>query len=600
MEKYNVYKYFKYFFIKKILKQFIIFKILSIRTILFILLQFIICNDINSQSKISDFTNKKITDIKKKLRDDSLRITGALKIYAGYRIFSQNKTKPFEYRISANLNLSYRGISIPLAYNFSNGRSLYRLAGPNVNLPQFNNLGFSPTYKWAKLHIGTRTMSFSRYTYDNLRFVGGGMELTPDHFHLKFFNGKIFQSNLNDIQFANSLTQSYNRKAWGLMSGYKSKTAEYSAIIFKSFDDFESVLDTSILRRVTPKANTAIGLVLKQTIFDKLTLSYDWALSALTYNARSPRVEIPTHWTMYNMLGLYEKNSSSKYTQAKKIDLSYNLEDHTYTLSYERVDKDYRSLGSLIFDNNYEAYTIGTSHNFFKKINTNVEIGIRKDGISPESVFTGHRWIGNISANYMVNDRLSFNTNYSNFRNVERNYFQTLNSVNSDSLSISLLNQNFNLSSTYALDKNKKSLLTLMYSNQTSNRIQSDSLINNSKLTNHLYSVNYTFTQEKYNFSSAISYMQNKTDAFFTKAYITNLAFSYNLSDKMITKSNLTFNLMKANISPITSLSFNQDLNYQITKKQQLTMTNRWNFSTSQDKFRLLENLIELDYSLKF
>ncbi|MBP6235751.1 MAG: hypothetical protein KA536_06405 [Saprospiraceae bacterium] len=552
------------------------------------------------QSKIKEVINKKITNVKSKINDDSLRITGAVKIYAGYRIFSENNSKPFEYRINANVNLSYKGIKIPLAYNFSNGKSLYRINGPNLNVPKFNNLGFSPTYKWAKLHVGTRTMSFSKYSYDNLRFVGGGTELTPGNLQFKFFNGKIFQSSLSDIQLSNSLNNPFKRKAWGMMSGYKSKTAEYSGILFKSSDDYSGITDSTVYKIYKPKANTIVGIVAKQTIFEHLELSYDWTISALTYNLFSERIDIPTHWTAYNMFGLYEKRTSSKYANAKKLSIKYSKDDKTYGFNYERIDKDYRSLGSLIFDNNYESYTVTFNQQYFKKLNTTSEIGIRRDGIAQESSLTGKRWVANINVGYTVNDRLSFNSNYSNFRNVERNYFQPLNSIAFDSVSISLVNQNFNISSNYALDKNKKTLLTLMYSMQISNRIQSDSVVSNNQLNNHIYTANYSYTNKKVNISSAISYMFNKSEQFTTKAIIPNFSVSVTISEKLAFRSTTTYNHMMTDVNLLRSLSLNQDLNYQINKKQNVIFTNRWNFNTSKNRFKLLENMVELDYSLKF
>lgn len=254
----------------------------------------------------------------------------------------------------------------------------------------------------------------------------------------------------------------------------------------------------------------------------------------------------------------------------------------------------------MVFAIDFESYTVNASQTFFKKLNTNVEIGIRKDGIENESSLTGNRLVGNVNANYSINDRWNVNSTYSNFKNVERNYFQSFNSLAFDSLSISLLNQNFNISTTYTLGKSKKSAVTLMYSNQMSNRIQSDSLITNSQLLNHLYTANYSFSNEKFNVNSAVSYMQNKTESFTTKAFIPNFSLAYTFSDKIAARSNITYNHMISDFNLLRSLSLNQDVNYQISKNQTLIFTNRWNFNTSVNKFKLLENLVEMDYTLKF
>src|SRR5690606_17132939 len=241
----------------------------------------------------------------------------------------------------------------------------------NLSIPKLNNLGISPKYKWAKLHLGMRSMSFNKYTYDNMRFKGVGAEIQPGKFMLKYFNGRLFQSSLNDLQYSNNLALPYTRKSWGLQTGYLSKTAEYSLIIFRAEDQFNAISDSVRLQTAKPKANTAVGIVLKQQLFEKLKLSYESSVSAVTYDLQALRVNIQTHWTVYNMLGFYEKKTSSKYAYARKMSASYDISENTQIgVNYERITKDYKSLGSLMFDHNFEAYTFNYSSAFLNnKIN---------------------------------------------------------------------------------------------------------------------------------------------------------------------------------------------------------------------------------------
>lgn len=569
--------------------------------ILFILLFMIIYNNAFSQFDYKEKIYSKVNELKKKVKDDTLKIEGSLKIHAGFRPYAYNDAKPFEYRINANVQLSYRGLNIPLQYNLSNGRSLYRLSGPNIAIPKLNNLGISPKYKWAKVHLGMRTMSFNKYTYDNMRFQGFGTEIQPGKFLLKYFTGKLFQSSLQDLQYSNNLNLPFARKAWGLMSGYKSKTAEYSFILFKAKDEYNNLRDSIKLQQVKPKANTAVGLLLRQQLFEKFNITYETSVSAVTYDLQSERINILTHTTVYNMLGLYEKKASSKYAYAQKLSATMDISESSQVgVNFEKITKDYKSLGSLIFDHNFEAYTVQYSSTYFKTLNISSEIGFRKDGIDQESSLSGSRVIGNISTSYSPTERIQISSSYSNFKTVERNYLQTINSIQFDSLQLALVNNNFNFSTNYILGEAKKSILTFMFSNQTSKRIQTDSLINRSNLKNHLFTTSFTSSKEKWTFNSTITFLKTTSDKNLTFGIIPNLSVTFKPKEKMDVRSNITFNYMKANNQSIKSLLFQQDFQYQIRKNQNIIFTNRLNFNTTNQIFRLIESLIELDYTLKF
>ncbi len=62
------------------------------------------------------------------------------------------------------------------------------------------------------------------------------------------------------------------------------------------------------------------------------------------------------------------------------------------------------------------------------------------------------------------------------------------------------------------------------------------------------------------------------------------------ISDKIAARSNITYNHMISDFNLLRSLSLNQDVNYQISKNQTLIFTNRWNFNTSVNKFKLLDS----------
>lgn len=64
---------------------------------------------------------------------------------------------PFAWSVMANVNLSLGGINAPFSFIFSDGNQRF-------SLPSYAFTGISPTYKWATLHAGDRSMYFDRYT----------------------------------------------------------------------------------------------------------------------------------------------------------------------------------------------------------------------------------------------------------------------------------------------------------------------------------------------------------------------------------------------------------------------------------------------------
>lgn len=553
-----------------------------------------------SQLNKENIIYKKYDNIKKKVQDDSLRIVGNLKIHTGLRTYSQSNAKPFEYRINANVQLSYRGLSIPINYTLTNGKSIYRLNGPSVNVPKFSNLGVSPKYKWATFHIGSRNMSFSKYTYENMRFNGGGIELAPDNsLFLKAYYGNLSSNNLNSLNLLNNLDL-YKRKSWGTHFGYKKDDNEYSVIIFKATDILESVSDSNIYKLITPKENVAISFIARQKIWDNLSINIDRSITAYTRDLLAPRIAIPTGHTVYNMLGLYEKKESSVYAYASKISLLYKAEQADYSINYEKIDRGYRSLGSLLYDNDFRSYTVSTARPISKKIFLTSEIGYRFDGIKEESPLNNKKLIGSLNLSYQITDRLNTNASYSNFRNTERTYFQSINSLEADSVFLSLVNNQLSLTSNYALNKDKTTNLTVMYSYQNSNRIQSDSISQRFSTRSNIWNINLSMNTEKYSLSTALTTLINNNVGMKMYSIIPNLTLTYNLKDKLRLNNNVAYNYIFSNIFSSHSLIMKNDISYDITKKQKLIFGNKINFSKKEDAFKLFDQIFEMDYTLRF
>ncbi len=534
----------------------------------------------------------------KELKSNEFKISGKIGLTSGYRYTPINSN--LDFRANANINIKYKGINIPLSYNFSNGRSIAQYNLPSYKTPSFNNLGISPTYKWAKLHLGHRQMSFSKYTYENLRFKGYGLELKPKKFQLLFFNGQLFTTSTRDLYFNNNASGSYYRKAWGTMFGYITEKDELSGIIFKADDDPNRIIQDQKFALSAPKSNTVVSFKLKKTILKKFELKIEKALSAYTKDQREERISIPTHTTVYNMLGLYTKRPTSQYREATMASITFNAEKYKFSYNFEEIGKNYRSIGSLFFDNAYTSNTVNVTGTPLEKLTFSSEIGTRADRLINEKIGKSNRFITNSMVSYQFNENLNASLGFSNFKNTQSQYFQRLNSLDVDSLSLALVNSNLNLSSNYFLNKEKTQMLNFIFSTQRSNSIERDSLNTSNLSKNYLYNITYANKQEKQSWQANLGYIVNKNTFTSMKMINASINHTYDLSKISSLISGLQSSFQSIVDQKRTTLMVINGYDLAFSKKGNLKLTSRTSFSNQKSKFAFQEWYIEMNANYSF
>ncbi len=534
----------------------------------------------------------------KELKSNEIKISGKIDMITGYRITPINSN--FDFRANVNINVKYKGINIPLSYNFSNGRSISRYDLPSYKTPKFNNLGISPTYRWAKLHLGHRQMSFSRYTYDNLRFKGIGVELKPKNFQFMFFNGQLFTTSTRDLYFNNNTSGNNYRKAWGTMFGYITEKDELSGIIFKADDDTTKIVQGPKFSMTTPKSNTVVSFKLKKTIFKKIEVKLEKALSAYTKDQRSEAIRIPTHSTVYNMVGLFTKKTSSLYREATMASITYNAEKYTFSYKFEEISKDYRSIGSLFFDNAYTSNTLNVTGTPIEKLTFSSEVGSRSDRLINEKTGKSIRFITNSMMSYQFNENLNASIGFSNLKNTQSQYYQHLNSLDLDSFSLALVNSNLNLSSNYFLNKEKTQMLNFIFSTQRSNSIEKDSINTSNLSKNYLYNLTYANKLEKQSWQTSLGYIVNKNTFTSMKMINASINHTYNLSkiSSLISGLQSSFQSIVDKRRMTLMLINGYDLTF--LKKGNLKFTSRTSFSNQKSKFTFQEWYIEMNANYSF
>lgn len=548
------------------------------------------------QVNIKENINNKINNIKNTLSDSTFKIQGKVNGYSGYRPYTHTEQKKFDYRLSANLLLTYKGIKFPITYSLSNGRSFGGYNFPSFRTPSFNNLGMSPTYKWVKIHLGHRTMSFTPYTYDGLRFKGFGAELTPNKFQLLIFSGKLYQTSISDLSLKNGISDPPERKAWGSLFGYKSEVTEISGIIFQANDN----KITQSLTEFKPKENTIISVKGKKKIMNDFELSFEKSFSAFNRDANEQAIQIQTHQTAYNLFGLFTKRASSIYREATKASLSYSNESFNASYHYEEIAKGYKTLGSNFFDNGYTSNTISSSFQPLDKLQVNTEGGVRTDRFYGEKTNNASRLILNLQSSYQFSEKFSSTFNISNFKNTQKLYQKNTTNFLIDSVSLALVNFNVSTSSTYLFGKEKSQMISGLFSLQKSNSINKDTVSTQVLNLNYLYNLTYNQKLDKVNYQFNASYINNLSSGL--KAHIINfnalrqqeLNKYINLENSIIYNYSIIIPRRITNFLIVNGIKYNIQKNAAIDLKLSLILNNL------KDKFRLMETFVETNAAYSF
>lgn len=357
-------------------------------------------------------------DINKRL-EKPFSISGSIGInfglYESFGIPARRDNFSYLFLANMNLNLLGMGIDVPLDGNFSQLESSL--------LQPFNQIGISPRYKWITAHLGYRNMTFSPLTLNGHTFLGIGLDLAPPikseklTFRLSTMYGQLRRPITPLAALEGNVQPVYRRMGYGVKVGVagKKKAANYiDLIVFKGYDELNSIQQPLGNDAVKPEDNLVLGASGQYQLFKGLTLKADWAISALTQDSRSEITEedVPI---FSSVKGVFTPRISTQVNQSVKSALSYSL---TYNLSlkYNRIAPDYRTLGSYFFQNDLEEYTFNAGALFKEgKTSVNGSIGFQENNLNGELENRSKRVIGSVNVNQVVSPKLNVYATYSNF-----------------------------------------------------------------------------------------------------------------------------------------------------------------------------------------
>lgn len=406
--------------------------------------------------------------IKEKLDGSVVKVSGGINatILTNYSNLETRRADPFTWRLNGQLNFDLYGVKVPVNLLMSSKSTVF-----NYQLPAYNFVGISPSYKWAKLHLGNSNVDFSPYIFAGQSFSGVGTELSPGIWRVKAVLGTLQRTDVSTIGQLQNLDLPYARRTWGVQGGVDSGKEKYLVSLLKVKDqERPGRIDSTGLKSME---NLVLGVAGRKQISPILYLDIDYAWSFLTRNTDSPlRSSGDIPWMALDLIPF--RNSTGSY-KALKTSIGVKTNFGHIEMHHEKIDPGYRSLGTLFFNDDLENITVSSTLSAFKKkLKLAAHLGIQRNNLSGFESNSQNRWIGTVNASFLASEKLNLNANYSNFSATNRLRFSNDPLQVLDSIKLVLVNQQLGLSGNYRVGQQGTSSLSAQFSAQQANSIENE------------------------------------------------------------------------------------------------------------------------------
>lgn len=437
----------------------------------------------------------------------ALQMNGGLNVNQVYRTNTSSGIDPYALVVTGNVSASIYGMSIPVSFSWSNNHWTYT--------QPFNQFSISPSYKWATLHLGYSSMSFSPYSLSGHTFAGAGVDLTPsDKFKFSAMYGRLRKGLPGDS--AAGFDPQYRRIGSGFKTSYSFKKGEIGIHLFYGEDDTEKPAERIDSLGITPKENLVLGSTFMVRPFQRLTVRGELSVTSLSHDRR---ISSATDW---------DGAATFRY-HAAKSDIAWSTAYGSLGAGIEYVEPGYETLGAYYTVNDFVNYTFNMATVLLRgKVSVAGSLGIRETNLDNQSDTDQKDVIQNINVGFNPGEKFNMNLSYSNFYNYThvRTLFEETNTHTDyellDTLRFTQINENISLSANWLMKKTEttKHSLNGNLNFQQATQNQSDVQENaDSRFINA--SGGYLWTRPKQALSLGVNmnYSRNKSTAGIGEAY---------------------------------------------------------------------------------
>lgn len=467
-----------------------------------------------------------------------VKVTGSI----GTNNTFYHSSNPFQMRspmantLFANLNFDVYGMQIPFSFYMSNDSR-------DFSHP-FARFGMSPRYKNLQVHLGYRSMNFSPYTYNNLLFLGVGVEFRWRLLRTAVFTGSLNQAQApKDNQITSGSPLSYHRQAYGLKLGVGNTNNYFDVIIFNARDDTLSI-NPVLGQHLQPKENLILGTSFRFNLWQRVSVSSNFAASAYNSNMRSTEIEIKEmNW----MSDFYTPRFGSVVRLAGDIRTNFQLGRVNTMLLYRLIQPEFQSLGTTYQTNNIQQGGLSLNTTLWQnRVATTVAFYYQEDNVTKTQLYTNTGLVMTLNAMVRATERLTITGNYNGYDQRQKDGTAMVN----DTTRINRIMHNITFSPTYSFDDASKNNHTITSNvNLSLNSNQNKLISDPSDITTWSSSLGYhiNLDQNDINLMANLSYQQSSSQHYSFNA----TSLSLGAGKRFLQEKNL-------NVQVNSSLSFSE------------------------------------------
>jgi hypothetical protein len=379
-------------------------------------------------------------DLSQLKTSDPVKISGSVGTQNTFFMSSNNLgyRSPFSNNLFMNLNMSFYGFDVPLAFYYANNNSGFT--------HPFVQFGMSPRYKSLQLHLGYRSMNFSSYTYSGLNFLGAGLEYNWKIIRIGVFAGTLNQAINDDPMLPSPRMPLYKRNAFGAKVGIGNSSNYVDLIVFKAKDDTISVLPTW-RHQLVGLENLVVGTSARISVGKFLVLSSDIAGSVFTNDMSALELMSPE---LEPLMNYFTPRLSTTFRYAGDIKASLRLGTLNLMATYRHIQPDFYSLGTSFFNHNLQSLGLNLNTLFFSnRVVVSLSAHAQEDNVSKRQLYTNRAMVYTANATARLTQIFNLTGTYNGFNQNQTDGRAVIN----DSVRIDRLMHNFTLSPSINLMK---------------------------------------------------------------------------------------------------------------------------------------------------
>ncbi len=497
--------------------------------------------DVDAATK-KGFFKTYFSDLFKDFKDsgDPFALTGGVGLNLRSYSISEGQVlrqDPFFYALNANLNVRIYKLNLPVSLlvtakntssSFPSFRELIDAFRRDIEAKRdrFVRLGMSPHYKWIKLHLGHRTMSFSKFTLSNLVFYGAGVELTPGKWRVAAMSGRLAKAEPIDLSLATPNIPVYERFGWGTKIGYGDKDQFIDFILFKARDDVNSIfIDPLNTVQVAPEENMTLGINIQKRFFEHLRFRAEFGLSTISPNA----LDAEGGSGIFLPRFMYQERITTEEHMALDLSVDYEAEKFTAGVQFKRIDPNYRSFGAFFFNNDVVDLLGRVRFTMLKgAMNVGLSGGVQSNNLDLSKPSTTRRLIYAGDVSY-TKKAFTASIDYSN-NTTDVGY--VLN-PDLDSLNAVIVTQSSGMTLSYSIpdqSQNQHVFVLTTHLQNVGDDIDNPLQSNTSQMILGNFTYNYALSESKWRFSARANYNQNEL----SEMRINRLGFGLGVSKSLL------------------------------------------------------------------